>query len=111
MPLSPPDPVVWQAAQSPQAADFNTQVRDAINFTCAKTVFAAKQTIAQSIANNNIGVLTLDSVTEDTYSGWTSGASNKYTAQADGLYLVTVCYFSTGGNGAGAVCAAFVQLN
>jgi hypothetical protein len=111
MPLAVPQPITWTAGQAPQAADFNTNIRDAFNFTSSKTVFAARQTAAQSIPNNATAVLTLDTVIEDTYSGWTSGAGNKYTAQADGLYLVTCRYCSTGGNGAGAVAAAFIRLN
>ena len=111
MPLAQPQPDNWTAGQFPQAADFNKNIRDAFNFLSAKTVFSARQTVAQSIPNAAITVLTLDTLIEDTYSGWTSGASNKYTAQQDGLYMITCCYYTTGGNGAGAVAAAFLQLN
>lgn len=111
MPLAQPQPVTWKGAQFPTATDFNAQIRDAFNYLNAKTVFSARQTVAQSIANSSLTVLTLDTVIEDTYSGWTSGASNKYTAQQDGLYMITCCYYTTGGNGAGAVAAAFIQLN
>jgi hypothetical protein len=110
VPLSPPAPVVWTAGSFPQPADFNTNIRDALNFTLAKTVLRARQSVAQSIPNNTGTILTLDTLIEDTYSGWTSGASNKYTAQADGLYLVSLTYVSTGGNGAGSVISPFLQV-
>jgi len=114
MPLAPPAPPPWFANQYPQPADMNAHVRDDLTFLTKRTVFRAWQSTAapQSIPNNAVTVLTLDTVIEDSYSGWTAGAgTNKYTAQEDGMYLIAVGYYSNAGNGAGHVANAFVIEN
>lgn len=112
MSATPPRPGYWAAGFFPQATDFNTHINNDITFLTKKTVFRAWQQVVQSIPGTSTStVLTLDTVIEDTYSGWTSGASNKYTAQVDGWYLVIVTYFSNGGSGAGNACSAFINVN
>jgi len=112
MSATPPRPGYWASGFAPQPADFNLHINNDITFLTKKTVFRAWQQTVQSIPGTSTStVLTLDTVIEDTYSGWTPGASNKYTAQVDGFYLVIVTYFSNTGNGAGNMCSAFINYN
>lgn len=104
---------LWIAGSAPQPADFNARIRDDITYLTKRPIFRAWQnsTAPQSIPTGTNTVLTLDTVVEDTYSGWTSGASNKYTAQQTGIHLVVVTYFGTGGTGAGKMATALINYD
>lgn len=120
MSLVPPVPFNWTAGFFPQYTDFNTDIRDAFTFLTKKTVFRARQSTVQSIANNSITALNLQTVTEDTYSGWNSGTFT-YTVQETGLYQISGCYYSNGATtgigqvyliqtGGPAVCGGSVNI-
>lgn len=80
----------WVARYDPQPADFNTYIRDTFNFLSGPPRLRVVANAVQSgIAANTWTIIQLQSVSEDTYSGWTSGASNHYTAQVPGIYGVT----------------------
>ncbi len=90
--LNPPVVKDWPARYTPTATDFNTYIRDTFNFLSTPPVFRSVQTTQQSIGTStSVGwvVCQLNSVLEDTYSGWTSGTANKYTAQVPGRYALT----------------------
>jgi hypothetical protein len=111
MSLAAPVPATWAAAQFPQAADFNSQIRDAFTFLANRPLFRAWQSSAQSIPNGGSGtVLTSWTVLEDTYTGWSAGTST-YTVQVTGKYQITGCYYSNAGTGVGHVAQVFVVIN
>lgn len=97
MTLSPPTVKDWQARYDPQPSDFNTYIRDTFNFLSTPPVLRTVQTTAQSIPDSASvwTVVQLNSVLEDTYGGWTSGASNLYTAQVAGRYALTLTVFAS----------------
>lgn len=82
---------------------FQQHLANDLNFLVSRPYLMAYQTAAQSgFANNSWNTVTLDTVagiahsdTGDNYSGWTSGASNNYTAQVAGWYLVVAEVFAT----------------
>jgi hypothetical protein len=91
MTLAPPSPKDWLARYDVQPADFNTHIRDAFNFLAGPPRFRAVQNGIQSgIAQNTWTTIQMQSVLEDNYSGWTSGASNYYAAQQPGWYGITL---------------------
>jgi hypothetical protein len=89
--LNPPVVRDWAARYSPDPADFNTYIRDTFNFLSAPPVFRSLQTTQQSIPTSASGwvVCELNDVLEDSFTGWTSGTGNKYTAQVAGRYQLT----------------------
>lgn len=112
MPATAPRPPYWLAGSIPQPTDFNNHINNDITFLSKRPVFRAYQSLVQSIPGTATStILTLDIVLEDTYSGWTSGASNKYTSQVDGFYLVVATYVSSGGSGAGNMCSCFLNIS
>lgn len=100
MPLALPSPITWAVAYKPKSADFNAQVRDPLNFLLNPPYFVAYQHTAQTLTNNAFTAVTWDTVTTDTYTGWSSGANTKYTAQVAGWYHVT-SHVSFANNGTG----------
>src|SRR5690348_10485509 len=100
MPLTPPIMSNWGAGEFPGAAKMNAQLRDNMGFLIARPVLRAWDGLGtQVVANTTNTIMVLNTLVEDTFSGWTAGAGNKYTAQVDGLYLVIVTYTSSGGSG------------
>jgi hypothetical protein len=111
MPLFPPTPMTWKAGTAPQPADMNNEVHDDTTFLTLKTVFRAFDNVGtQTVPGTGTNTtLVLGTVQEDTYSGWTAGASNNYVAQVNGIYLAIVTFTFTGGSGAGHTCYASVN--
>lgn len=62
---------------------------DALTFAMAPPLFAARQTVAQSLTNGAYSAITWDSVTVDTADGHDSGLSTRYTAQYAGWYQLS----------------------
>lgn len=108
--LAVPAPIIWTPGQFPQFTDFNTNIRDAILFTRRRTVFRGYQVTPQSIPNSAWTGITIDTILEDSYGGWTSLGS-QYLAQEDGLYMVTVCYCANIANAAGNAASCGVSLS
>ena len=81
----------WVAKYDPSPADFNTYIRDTVNALAAPPRLRVTASGTQSgIANNTWTTLTLGTVSEDSATGWTSGAGNFYTAQLGGQYGITL---------------------
>lgn len=69
------------------SAEWNSNVRDGINFLANPPVFVGYQTSAQSIAASTRTAVGLDSEVTDTYSGHSNTTNNaRYTAQVAGWY-------------------------
>lgn len=83
------------------AAEWNSNVRDAVNFLANPPLFIGYQTVSQSIPNSAFTSITFDSETVDTYNGHsTTSNTSRYTAQVAGWYEVTArC--GTSGSSAG----------
>jgi hypothetical protein len=96
MTLAPPAPYNWTAGYDPQPADLNTYIRDTFKFLSNKMVFRAWQSSVQSIANATVAPLHLDTIVEDTYSGWTGSPSWIWKPPYDGWYQVSGAYMSAG---------------
>lgn len=80
----------WVARYDPSAADFNTYIRDTVNALSGPPRLRAVQNAIQSgIATNTWTTVVLQSVTEDSATGWTSGTNNYYAAQLGGQYGIT----------------------
>lgn len=73
----------WVAGEVVTAAHFNTNIRDVFNFLLARPILKARQTAAQSIANNTHTALTFGAETVDS-SGMHSTSSN--TSRATAVY-------------------------
>jgi hypothetical protein len=112
MPLFPPTPDTWLAGELTAATKFNSNLHDALAFMGTRVVFRAWDAVGtQSIANATDTTMVLGTVLEDPYSGWTTGASNRYVAQVQGVYLAIVTCVMTGGQGAGNTQFAQVNYN
>ncbi len=94
-PLAPPAIPVFPAGYGPVPGDFGNWVQSTLGFATQKICFRAHQSAAQTLTT---GVLTLDAVDEDPYSGWTAGGSNTWTAPFTGWYEVTVTVMSAAGS-------------
>lgn len=92
--LAPPSVPVFPAGYPPLPGDFGVWVQSTLGFVTQKIVFRAHQASAQTLTS---GVITLDTVDEDPYSGWTPGASNKWTAPYTGWYAVEVTVMASAG--------------
>lgn len=95
----------WQSGTS--GTDFpalaQTHIANDLGFLVDRPYLLTYQTSAQTgFANNTWNTITMDTVggivhadNGDNYSGWTSGASNKYTAQRSGWHLAVAEYTAT----------------
>jgi hypothetical protein len=94
--LNPPEAKDWLAAYSPQVTDFNTYIRDTFDFLASPPAFRAVATVGTSVPSNLWTGIEVDSVLEDTYSGWQSPGSgaNNYQAQVPGWYAITWTVFA-----------------
>jgi hypothetical protein len=89
--LSPPSPRDWHARYDVQAADLNTYIRDTFNFLAGPPRLRVTANATQSgIVQNTWTTIQMQSVLEDNYAGWTSGAANYYAAPVAGWYAVTL---------------------
>jgi len=71
------------------AAQWNSNVRDGINFLSNRPIFVGRQATAQSIPNNAFTPVTMDTSMVDDYGGHsTSVNSDRYTAVVPGWYDV-----------------------
>lgn len=69
------------------AAQWNSNVRDAINFLTGSPIFVGYQSAAQSIPNNAFTSVGLDTTAIDNYGGHSNTVNNsRYTAQIAGWY-------------------------
>lgn len=95
MTVSPPTPNSWPARYEPTPDDFNTYILDAFTFLAGPPRLRAQQLATQSLPANTNNILALNSVAEDSNSGWTTSGSflgvsgNCYTVPFDGLYGIT----------------------
>jgi Glycine-rich domain len=123
---APPDPGFrWQSGTSGELAGgdlaqlFQEHLASDLGFLVSRPYLLAYQSTAQAgLSASAFHTVTLDTVgspvhpsdTGDNYAGWVAGASNKYTAQAAGWYLMCGEYFTSApssGSVIGAVdCAA-----
>lgn len=95
----------WQAGtRGPDLPGlWQTHMAGDLNFLINRPYLLSYQTVAQSgLAYNAFDTITMNNLTGrvhatpgDNYDGWTSGASNSYTAQVSGWYLVCAGYAST----------------
>lgn len=75
------------------AAIYKSDVTDAVTFVANPPMFIGTQAGAQSIANNTLVALTLDTTVIDTYSGHSNVTNNsRYTPTVAGYYLVVGSY-------------------
>lgn len=91
------------------AAQWNSNVRDAVNFLCGRPVFEGRQTVSQSISNNVATAVLLDTGDIDNDGGHSLITNtSRYTIQTAGRFAVTgkVGYASNGtGNREGNIWA------
>ncbi|WP_051811950.1 hypothetical protein [Kitasatospora sp. MBT63] len=93
MVLAVPAPPVRAAGSRLTAPVYGADVTDDITFLANTPLFIGTQTVAQSIPNNTITSLTLDSETVDTYNGHsTSVNTSRYTPTVPGYYEVNGVY-------------------
>jgi hypothetical protein len=103
---TPPDTTFRWTAGTPGTSLpglMQTHLANDLNFLVNRPYLMAYQTQAQSgFSDNSWNTVTMDTVagiihsdTGDNYSGWTSGSSNEYVAQAAGWYLVVMEVVST----------------
>lgn len=90
----------WDAGMTVDAALLNgsTGVRDVINYLSNPPIFRDNSVTGQSIPNTTNTVVSLNASPDaDTYVGWNS-ATNTYTIQRNGLYLIggLVAYSANG---------------
>lgn len=89
-PLPPPTPRDWVAQYNPSYLDLNTCIRDTFNFLAGPPRLRVAANAAQGgLTAQSWTVIQLQSVIEDTYSGWTGGSGNFYTAKVPGWYGIT----------------------
>ena len=90
MVLPVPSEMTATVGQILTAAEWNSNVRDGINFLLNPPMFVGTQATTQSIANGAWGWLTIDTSVVDTYSGHSNTTNNmRYTAQVAGWYECT----------------------
>jgi hypothetical protein len=116
---TPPDATYRWVSGTPVGevpALFQQHLANDLGFLCQGPYLMAYQTAAQSgLTASAFATIKMDTVggiihsdTGDNYSGWTSGASNKYTAQQPGWYLAVAEYFLTSSAASGATAVAAV---
>jgi hypothetical protein len=88
MPLAPPMIPVFSAGVGYQAPALDVLVQNSLGFQTAGIVFRAVQKTTQAITGSTFTTLTMDTVLEDPYSGWSSG-SNEWLAPFTGWYEIT----------------------
>lgn len=70
------------------AAQWNSNVRDGVNFLANPPLFIGYQSAAQSIPNSAFTAISLDTEVADTYGGHSTTTNNsRYVAQVAGWYL------------------------
>ncbi|HUN38463.1 MAG TPA: hypothetical protein VMU95_41260 [Trebonia sp.] len=115
--FTPPDVTFrWTAGVEDAAllAQFDQHLGNDLNFLLNRPYFLGYQTTAQtSLPNGTQEILQMQSATGrvhgtvgDNYGGWTSGASNHYTAQVAGWYLVVTGGSQVPGTTVPYVCSA-----
>ena len=103
---TPPDPSFRWAAGTPAAqlpGLFQQHLANDLGFLTSRPYLMAYQTQAQTgFSDNSWNTVVLDTVggiihsdEGDNYSGWGSGSSNYYEAQAAGWYLVVAEFFAS----------------
>lgn len=89
MVIAVPAPPARPAGSRLTGAIYGSDVTDAVTFLANPPVFKAYQSAAQSIANNSITALGMDTEVVDSYSGHDTVTNNsRYTAVVAGWYLV-----------------------
>lgn len=93
MVLAVPAPPARAAGAKLTAAIYGSDVTDGITYLANAPLFIGSQTAAQSVPNNTITALTLDSEAVDTYNGHsTSVNTSRYTPTRAGYYWVLGVY-------------------
>ena len=93
MVLAVPAPPVRPAGTRLTGAAYGSDVTDGVTFLANVPVFVASQSGAQSIANNTLAALSLDSTVIDSYGGHSNVTNNsRYTPTVAGYYLVVGSY-------------------
>jgi hypothetical protein len=116
---TPPDATYRWVSGTPVGAVpalFQQHLANDLGFLCQGPYLMAYQTQAQSgLTASSFATITMDTAagivhsdTGDNYSGWASGASNKYTAQQPGWYLYCAEYFLGSSAASGATAVAGV---
>lgn len=82
-----PQPRTWVVGDTVSAARLNA-LRDAINFLLNPPMFAGYQATAQSIPNLTETAVIIDTVTQDSATGYNVSTPTRYTAQYSGWYEV-----------------------
>jgi hypothetical protein len=81
----------WSVGDLLVAANFNSNIRDAVNFLLNPPLFLGNQTAPQSIPNNAWTDVAIDTNIDDTYSGHSVVTNNaRYVAVVAGWYDVLV---------------------
>jgi hypothetical protein len=84
-----PAPRTWAAGEFPTATQFNTEIRDAVNFLLAPPRAHAYQAVAQSLTSGVSAVITMDSEQVDTDNIHSTAAStSRLTIVTAGRYRV-----------------------
>ena len=115
---TPPDITFrWASGTPPSALPqlFQTHLGNDLGFLCTRPYLLAYQATAQTgLTVGSFSTVTLDTVGSaihaadvgDNYTGWTTGASNKYTAQEPGWYLMAAEFFTAAAGAASATVTA-----
>jgi hypothetical protein len=83
--LTPPNPATWTPGQLCTATNFNTEIYNAVSFLSYVPYFRAAQTASQAVATSSNTAMTSMAATLDNYGSF---ASNTWTCQVAGTYLV-----------------------
>lgn len=85
----PTVPIIPTFGPSITPATALTQLADAVAFAMSPPKVKAIQTVAQSLANGILTLVTLDSAEFDTHTMWDAGTPSRVTAQYPGYYFIT----------------------
>lgn len=99
MTLPIPTEMTATVGQILTAAQWNSNVRDGVNFLANPPIFRGIQTVVQSVPNAAYTDITFDSETVDSYGGHSISTNTaRYTAQLAGWYFCTgeIVYVSNG---------------
>lgn len=98
-----PSEITMVAGHKVTAAEWNTNVRDAVNFLLNTPFAQIYQNSAQSIANapaSPYPLVSFDTATFNNDGAWSSGANTRWTCQTGGTYRVSgQIAFSNNGTG------------
>lgn len=112
MPFSVPDvPIFYPGATPSIAADLNGKIRDPLTNLLGKTMFRARKTNAQVVAESTHQFVSWNTIDEDPSTGWSAGTPTRYTAPVAGWYLVIGTVSLSGTGAANLVLIPAIAVN